>query len=189
MTSPKSAPVSKAIPAILKIAGVINNAVFTDSAVNAALQQFNNGDVVPVLATLIELTKGKFTCALNKKSTENLVANVKKSVENTKSNFKAFGFAVALAEAAISNEAIDGETFCNIAKSYSDDLKTAHEASKPVTEPKAKLSTITSVNSSGALAMILSLLPTLSSEDLTTLEIQLLLLAKPVQPKIQKIAA
>lgn len=122
----------KPINTILYLSGAITKGAFSANEIASAVKQFQNGDVIPVIDTLTVLLNGKYAPNRNKSAIATVQADVAKLTTGIKSNFKKSGFALALIDIIKEDASIEsGALFCEYAKTYSDELKAAYEATKP----------------------------------------------------------
>ena len=143
-TSTKSPAFPKAIPSILFAAGALNKGAFVAVEVMQAIKNYQNGNVVAILDTLSILTNGKFEPQRNKAGTINMVAQVQDIAKASKTAFRKLGFALALLD-IVGEDATEetGASYVELAKVYSDELKSAYEATKPAKQAKSVLTPAT----------------------------------------------
>lgn len=129
---------SKAIVSVLFLAGFASKSDLAGASVAQAVKNYKNGNVVAVLDTVSVLTKDTVNFPRNKASAENLTEKMRAASVGIKSNFKGFGFAIALCQLA---EQGADETGCallaELAKAEASELQKAYQASKPVKVAKA----------------------------------------------------
>jgi hypothetical protein len=194
---------SHSINSILLLSNTMSKANFANVEIAKEIKQYKNGNVVAVLSTLNDLSKGKFQIKLNKSGVAQIPAFVEYATLS-KSNHKSLSFALALVD--IISPEFDagaepiGECLCNITKNYQtaytmakDVKKASVKCQKPsavttTTEseelPEATITTVAPKIS--ALSQVLALLPSLDSEDLTELEIAILTMTLPVSQAMQE---
>lgn len=128
---------SRAIPAVLYLAGFASKSDFAGLELAKAVKNFSNGNVVPVLETIAVLTKEQLVLPLNKTGAADLLGKVQRASVGIKSNFKGWGYALALAQLA-TEQADEGACalISKLAEAEADALKLAYQASKPVKPAK-----------------------------------------------------
>ena len=165
----------KPINSILLLSNTMTKSQFADVELNAILKQYQHGDVVPVLDTLTVLTKEKFSPKRNKTGAVDLLSNIKKITAGAKCRFKQYGFAIALCEILEAGVENTGASFCELAKIANDELRTAHESTKPdkpAKLPPAVIDTAEPVEPvrTSDIEFILALLPNLTGAELVRLD-------------------
>jgi hypothetical protein len=111
---------------------------FSLANIPRAILQYSHGDVIPVFDIFAFLTNDKIKLPGNKTGAKNLRANVTELITGARSNFKNFGFALALLDFIEQDQPVPSESiFLARAKIYTDDLKATYALNKPEKQKEA----------------------------------------------------